>query len=204
MKSFSKILILLMVLMGCEGKPEMNNITIGDLSENNLIYRNLDPKIIISYTEADEFSMDINNDSVVDLIFRSDADLGNFYFQEELSLGTPGDDMHLLIDTSGIMVCEPGDIITCSDILSESPGHSNRYTLAFHYSSSVPIVENDSIVGWNTYYNSNGNWIDVEEKYMAFVLYADLQWYAGWIKMGFNSEGKLEIDEYAYKQITGC
>jgi hypothetical protein len=139
-----------------------------------------------------------------DLEFKYDSYGGHFYYFRETKLISLSNNIYFLLDSTGIKVCNESDLISCHDSF-EYVGDDHVFsTLSYYYYSNVPYQNSDTTWTFQTTSYTRGNWYYVSKKFFSFKFSDKGKWFIGWIKAGFNSEGKLEIDAYGYREVIGC
>jgi len=199
------IILIVWILSGCrKEQQELTTVIVGDTNSIN-VFHDYDPDIVFpSSATRNNFLLDINGDSINDIEFIYDADVGNFYGYHGTYLVHLHSDFYFLLDSSGIKVCSENDLVNCNADFDNRGDNYEPFTLSYFYYSSVPYQINDSTWAFRDTSYHKGNWFNVENGYITYKLFDNNEWFIGWIHMGFNEKGKLEISEYGHKSVKGC
>jgi hypothetical protein len=192
-------------MIGCKKEQKENTtMKVGETNSTDF-YQDFDPNIIFpSNATGYKYELDINGDSINDIEFKYVADVGNFYGYHGTYLAHINSNFYYLLDSSGIKVCNENDLVSCNDIYDNLGGDYEPFTLSYDYYSSGPVQINDTTWEFNDTSYYSGNWHNVENKFIVYKFLDENGWYIGWIRLGFNDDGKLEIYEYGYKKVNGC
>lgn len=198
-----KILILLTLLItGCEKwYLEGRSIIIGDINSLDSYHDYVENIVFPSADHWNSFSIDVNKDNEYDIEFTFICDGGNFYGYHGTYIGHINPNFSFLLDSLGIKVCNEGDVVNFKDNFNVLGNDYETFLLSYFYYWEQPYQDDSS--NWKirrgSYYE--GIWHEVENKFISFKFIDDNGSSIGWIRLGFNDEGKLEIYEYGYKRI---
>ena len=176
-----KYFFLITIVIMCSCKKKKGPIEVGVIDNNSFFYHKFDPSIIVS----NEFSLDINDDSKVDLTFENILNGGNLY-TEYVAIARPRE---------GTEIFESGDLVEdffMNDAIYCNGNYSDAYALLYaSYSSDFGA------------YTVKGRFRNGDQKYMAFKINDNGKWCLGWIRLSY-SNGKTTVYEYGYKQNMNC
>lgn len=172
-----------------------------------IVYTDVTPDIVRSCTFTggcdDAYSLDLNNDSIVDFILAPGAK--SFSCGCNLVLEFGARDSAVVISTDQSWMADQGGGFAFNTLIDSSLGWKNGlYIMTILPGKCEPSCGFPHPGTTASFGAPTGHWTNVNGKYLALKIQVGTDFYYGWIKLGVALDNYLvtiKIMEYAYNSI---